>query len=99
MPSVSAIALSGMNAATSSLGTSAHNIANLGTAGFRREITASETLSSGGVRASVERAPVSGNAMEADMVGLLEAKNSFLANLAVFRSSDAMAGALLDMKS
>lgn len=33
------------------------------------------------------------------MVGLLEAKNSFLANLAVFRSSDAMAGALLDMKS
>jgi hypothetical protein len=37
-----------------------------------------------------------GNAMETDMVGLLESKNSFLANLAVFRTGDRMAGALLD---
>jgi hypothetical protein len=31
------------------------------------------------------------------MVGLLQARNAFLANLAVFRSSSAMTGALLDI--
>ena len=33
------------------------------------------------------------------MVGLLQAKNAFLANLAVFRTSDRMMGSLLDMAS
>lgn len=31
-----------------------------------------------------------------DMVGLLQSKNAFLANLAVFRAGDRMNGALLD---
>jgi hypothetical protein len=30
------------------------------------------------------------------MVGLLQAKNSFLANLAVFKTGDRMTGSLLD---
>ena len=37
MPSTSAVALSGMNAAQASLQASAHNIANAGTVGFRRQ--------------------------------------------------------------
>jgi flagellar hook protein FlgE len=97
MQSVSAIAVSGMTSAVSSLGSSAHNLANLGTTGFNRELSSFESLPGGGVTARVERAPQSGNAIEADMVGLLAAKHSFLTNLAVFRASDAMAGVLLDI--
>ena len=43
-------------------------------------------------------ASVEGSSLESDMVGQLQAKNSFLANLAVFKTSDKMTGALLDLK-
>jgi hypothetical protein len=39
-----------------------------------------------------------GASLETDMVAQLQAKNSFLANLAVFKTSNAMAGVLLDKK-
>lgn len=96
MPSVTLIARSGMTAATASLGAAGHNLANLGTAGFRRQLAPSESLPSGGVTARLDRAAEPGPAMEADTVGLLSAKHSFLANLAVFRTADAMSGTLLD---
>ena len=96
MSSVSAIALSGMNAAQTSLQASAHNIANLGTAGFRREQVVQTEDVAGGVSTGLTRAAEAGEAMTTDMVGLLQSKNLFLANLAVFRASDRMAGALLD---
>ena len=99
MQSVSAIALSGMTAAISSLGSSAHNLANQGTAGFRRELASQEPLEGVGVTTRIDRAPQPGNAIEMDMVGLLSARTSFLANLAVFRASDAMAGTLLDISA
>jgi flagellar hook protein FlgE len=96
MQSVSAIALSGMTSATASVGASAHNLANLGTAGFRRQIALPESLPSGGVTSRLDSAAEPGNAIENDLVGLLSAKHSFLANLAVFRTSDEMAGTLLN---
>ena len=83
MTSTSAIALSGMNAAQRQLQVHAHNIANLGTEGLRRSTPSGP-------------AAVPGLAIETDLVGQLVAKNHFLANLAVFRTSDRMAGALLD---
>jgi flagellar basal body rod protein FlgG len=91
-----AIALSGMNAAQTRLQASAHNIANLGTASFRRQQVSQTAETVGGVSATVTQAPESGSALETDVVGLLQAKNSFLANLAVFRSGDKMVGSLLD---
>ncbi len=93
------ISLSGMNAAQTSMGASAHNIANLATRGFRRQLVAQATTSSDGVTSSLTRASEPGNTIETDMVGQLVAKNSFLANLAVFRTSDKMLGGLLDAKS
>ena len=99
MSSVSSISLSGMSAAQTALGASAHNIANLATAGFRREQVAQASTNSGGVTTSLTQAPEPGNSIETDMVGQLVAKNVFLANLAVFRTSDKMLGALLDAKS
>lgn len=97
MLSTSAIALSGMNAAQTSLQVSAHNIANLGTDGFRRQRVEQSTSAAGGVEASVSRVSQVGNSLETDVVDELQAKNSFLANLAVFTTNDRMTGALLDV--
>ena len=96
MSPTSAIALSGMSAAQSSLHASAHNIANLGTAPFRRQQVVQAEQASGGVSASLRQLPHPGNALETDLVSQLQAKNAFLANLAVFRAQDRMAGSLLD---
>lgn len=96
MQSTSAIALSGMTAATSRLGAAAHNVANQGTAGFRRAVAADASLPTGGVRAGLERAPEPGGSIETDMVGLLSARHAFAANLAVFRTADALLGTLVD---
>ena len=96
MNSSSAIALSGLAAAQLGLQVSAHNIANLNTAGFRRQQAVQSADPSGGVSTTVRQAVQAGDALEADVVGQLEAKNAFLANLAVFRAQDRMAGSLLD---
>jgi len=93
--SISAISLSGMNAAQSALGVSAHNIANLGTANFRRQQLEQTAAPSGGVTTQVRQTAEPGESLAADMIDMLQAKNAFLANLSVFRTSDRMTGALL----
>ena len=97
MLSNSAIALSGMSAAQMSFQASAHNIANLGTDGFRRQLVLQSGQAPAGVSVLLSHAPEPGNAPETDVVGLLQAKNTFLANLAVFRAGDRMMGSLLDV--
>jgi len=97
MSSVSAIALSGMNAAQTGLQAGAHNIANLNTRNFRREQVLQSAQAEGGVSATLTQSTETGNALETDMVGQLQSKNAFLANLAVFRASDRMTGSLLDI--
>jgi flagellar hook protein FlgE len=99
MSSISAIALSGMSASQASLSSAAHNIANLSTPGFRRQQVSQASVDGGGVTTSVSRTPALGNELERDIVGQMAAKNSFLANLAVFRTSDSMMGTLLNMQA
>lgn len=96
MNAVSSIALSGLQAAQSQVQVSGHNIANTGTAGFRRQQVAAAAVPSGGVTTAITQAAAGTGSLEDDLVGLLQARNSFLANLAVFRTSDRMAGSLLD---
>lgn len=96
MATISNIALSGMNVAQTQLNASAHNIANLSTEGFKRQEVVQSEQAGGGVTASVTRASSEGAALETDIVSQLQAKNAFLANLAVFKTSNKMAGALLD---
>jgi flagellar hook-associated protein FlgK len=97
--SISSIALSGMNAAQTSLNASAHNIANANTPEFRRQ-TITQTAQAGGtVATTLTNANVEGSSLATDVVAQLQAKNAFLANLAVFKTSNAMAGALLDKKA
>jgi flagellar basal body rod protein FlgC len=99
MTSLSNIALSGMGAALTQANTAAHNVANLGTEGFTRQEVVQTAQPGGGVSAEVTRAPHAGNDLATDMVAQLQAKNAFLANLAVFKTGNAMAGALLDIKA
>ena len=97
--STSAVALSGMRAAQTRLDASAHNVANQNTEQFRRQEVVNKEAANGGVTATTTAASNEGAALETDMVAQLQAKNAFLANLAVFKTSDKMAGALLSAKA
>ena len=99
MNSISAISLSGLQAAQTRLNSSAHNIANGQTEGFRRLEVQQQTQADGGVSTQVDRAAAPGEALATDMVDQLQAKNSFLANLSVFKTNDRMLGSLLDAKA
>ncbi|MDP3225534.1 MAG: flagellar basal body protein [Rubrivivax sp.] len=90
------IALSGLQSAQTRLGAAGHNIANLGTAGFRRQTVEATAVPTGGVTVSLGQAPQAGSAMAEDMVGLLSAKHHFLASLAVFKTQDRMLGSLIN---
>jgi flagellar hook protein FlgE len=99
MSSISSIALSGMNAAQVQMDTSAGNVANVQTEGYRRRQVQQTPQAGGGVTTQVVASTQQGPSLETDLVNQLQAKNAFLANLAVFKTSDAMAGALLDKKA
>ena len=99
MSSISSIALSGMNAAQVQMDTSAGNVANVQTEGYRRRQVQQTPQAGGGVTTQVVTSTHQGPSLETDLVNQLQAKNAFLANLAVFKTSDAMAGALLDKKA
>ena len=88
-----------MIAAQTRLNTSAHNIANAETSPFRRQEVTQIEQQDGGVNAAVRQSTTQGSALETDMVAQLQAKNAFLANLAVFKTSSQMTGALLDQKA
>jgi flagellar hook protein FlgE len=96
MASISSISLSGMNAAQTRLDSSAHNVANTETSGFRRQEVIQTEQKDGGVSAALTKSTVEGAALETDLVAQLQARNAFLANLAVFKTSNQMTGALLD---
>ena len=99
MSSLSNIAVSGMQAAQTQLNASASNVANLSTPNYRRQQVVQTPQTGGGVQTQTTRADVAGPALVDDVVNQLQAKNSFLANLAVFKTSNTLAGALLNEKA
>lgn len=99
MNSLPSIALSGMHAAQTALDVSAHNVANLGTPGFKRQQVEQQEVSGGGVSTRITRSEQTGDALEEDLVAQLQAKNAFLANLKVFKTAKDMAGTLLNEKA
>jgi flagellar hook-associated protein FlgK len=96
MNAISSIALSGLHAAQTRMSSSAQNIANAVTPGFRRQVVAQQTVPNGGVAATIERAPSEGDALAEDLVALKLAQHLFTANLKVLRTQDQMLGTLLD---
>ncbi len=88
-----------MNAAESGVLASAQNIANLNTPGYQRQVAASATSADGGVSVQTATASAPGSSLDTDVLGLIQSKDDFAVNLAVFRSGDRMLGALLDLNS
>lgn len=88
MSSLSAVGLSGMNAAQTALSDSAGRIASVAVAPSQVRSPSAGAASSAASLALAD-----------DMIRQLQARNAFLANLAVFRSGDAMAGALLNLRA
>jgi len=99
MSSISSIALSGMNAAQTQLNASASNVANAQTEGYQRRAVEQSPDANGGVSTQIVASSQTGPALEADLVNQLQAKNAFLANLAVFKTGNVVAGALLDTQA
>lgn len=99
MSSISSISQSGMQAAQTGLSTAAHNIANVATPGFQRQHVVQAEQAGGGVKVSISQSSALGDALAADVIRQLQARNAFLANLVMFRAGDAMAGSVLNVKA
>ncbi len=97
MSTISSTALSGLNAASLQMQSSAHNIANAQTPGFRRQLVQQSAEAQGGVQASLTQADVPGDALAEDIVGQMAASVVYRANLQTLRADDAMNGSLLDV--
>lgn len=95
MTSISSLSLSGMNAAQTALSASAYNIANLDVVGFRRQQVEQASAAPSGVSTMARPTQTAGDAIPTDLVDMLQAKNAFLANLAVFKTGARMTGTLL----
>ncbi|ACM34879.1 flagellar basal body rod protein [[Acidovorax] ebreus TPSY] len=100
MTALASIARSGLQAAQLRLGTSAHNVANLNTPGFTRQVVDQQAApAQGGVQARTGRSGQPGVALEAEAVEQMAATYAFKASLLVLRTADEMAGALLDVRA
>lgn len=103
MNSTLSIGLSGLNAASTRLNVSAHNIANAQTPGFRRQQVVQSSQAEGGVAvaldsaASPEQAPMA--SLAEDIVEQMSAAYAFKANLKVIQTQQDMLGLWLDEKA
>lgn len=89
-----------MKAAQSRLDASANNIANLSTQNYTRQQVQQSDTANGGTSVSVASSSAgAGNNLEADMVEQLQAKNTYLANLSVFKTNNDIIGTLVNIKA
>lgn len=97
MSPIASIALSGLNAASSRLATAAHNIANVQTPGFRRQLVQQTAQPEAGVVISIGQAAEAGDSLAEDVVTQMAATYAFKANVLTLKAHDRMLGSLLDM--
>ena len=100
MSSAFAIATSGLKAAQLRLDSTAHNIADLGTPGFRRQSVAQQAVPDlGGVQAQSILMAQPGAALAQDVVDQMVASYAFKAHVLVLRTAREMTGSLLDVRA
>lgn len=101
MTALFSIARSGLQAAQLRMDSSAHNVANMNTPGFRSQVVDLQAAQQpGGVQARVATpAATPGVALEQEAVQQVSATYAFKANALVLRRADDMAGALLDVRA
>ena len=97
MNSISSVAQSGLQAAQTRLNTAAHNIANVNTENFTRQVALQQTLPDGGVAVVLgSQQSVQGSSLEGDVVQQMLASYSYRANLQTITSQQRMTDALHD---
>lgn len=96
MIGISPISLSGMNTAQTTLQASAQNIANLNIPDSPQQEVTQSTQIQGGTSANIVTTNNTVADVGTDLMQQLQAKNSFLVNLSVFRTNNEMMGSLLD---
>ena len=99
MNSISSIAGSGIKAATQGLAASAHNVANLATAGFRPQQAVQAEQPGGGVTASVAPTGQDGTDLAAETVRRMTLVYAFKANLRSIEVETEMSRALIDARA
>lgn len=102
MTTLTSIALSGMQAASTRLDVSAHNVANVQTPNFHRQVVHQQSVQSqetAGVVTTVGKAAEVGADLAADMVEQMSASYSYKANLHTIQTQEQMTGSLLDLKA
>jgi flagellar hook-associated protein FlgK len=93
------IAQSGMQSAQLRLDSSANNVANLPTQGYRRQEAVAEAQPEGGVATRLQKAQQPGVNLEEEVVEQMSASFAYKANLQVLRVADRNMGALLNEKA
>lgn len=89
---------SALQAYMTSLQTTAHNVANLNTDGFKASSTTFLESGAGGVRAMVSKTQDTVD-ISKEATNLLSDKNGFKANLNVLKTADEMTKELLNIKA
>lgn len=98
MSTISSIALSGVQAASTRLDVAAHNIANAQTPGFHRQVV-HQSQEAEGVMTSVGKSDEVGADVAADLVEQMQASYHYKANLRTIQTQEQMVGSLLDIKA
>jgi flagellar hook protein FlgE len=99
MNTISSIAVSGVQAASTRLDVSAHNIANAQTPNFHRQVVHQQSQETAGVMTSVGKADEVGPDVAADLVEQMQASYSYKANLRTIQTQEQMVGSILDVKA
>ncbi len=103
MNSTSSIAMSGLNAASTRLNVSAHNIANSQTPDFKPQRVQQTALAEGGVNVTVDSADTAQAAplanLAKDLVTQMVAAYEFKANLKVIQTQQDLLGQWLDTRA
>ncbi|RTL34056.1 MAG: flagellar basal body rod protein [Burkholderiales bacterium] len=99
MNTISSIAVSGVQAASTRLDVSAHNIANAQTPNFHRQVVHQQSQETAGVMTSVGKAEEVGPDVAADLVEQMQASYSYKANLRTIQTQEQMVGSILDVKA
>ncbi len=99
MNTISSIALSGVQAASTRMDAAAHNIANAQTQGFHREVVKQQTQETAGVVTSVGQASEVGADLATDLIEQKQASYQYKANLKTIEVQNQMLGSVLDVKA
>lgn len=99
MNTISSIAVSGAQAASTRLDVAAHNIANAQTPAFQRQVVHQQSQETAGVMTTLGKADEVGPDLAADLVAQMEASYNYKANLRTIRTQEQMLGSLLDVKA